>query len=261
MKVLIRGAGEMASAVACRLHDAQQLVALTELARPLCVRRRVSFADAVHAGVAQVAGLEALRVDDPSQFAAVQAAGQIPLLIDDALRCLDVYGPDVLVDAILAKKNYGTRIGLAPIVVALGPGFRAGLDADAVVETQRGPTLGHVLYEGLPVADTAIPAEVDGHGAARVLRAPIAGEVEPLCEIGQPVEPGQLVARVSGEPVHCQIGGVLRGMAGPGTMLMAGQKLGDVDPRGEAGACGAISDKAQAIADGVWQAIQQLRDD
>lgn len=253
--VLVRGAGDMASGTAWRLARAGFPVALTELPEPLVVRRGVSFAEAVHQGEAVVEGQRARRAKDAEEARQLLSQGILPVLVDPQGRCRQELQPAVLVDAILAKRNLGTSLSHAPLVVALGPGFTAGLDCHAVVETQRGHWLGRVHWRGSAAADTGLPEEVMGRGPERVLRAPADGRLEPVRQIGQRVEEGDLLARVAGVEIRAPFAGVLRGLVREGTRVRAGMKVGDVDPRSDPRCCWTISDKSLAVAGGVLEAI------
>jgi xanthine dehydrogenase accessory factor len=255
LRVLIRGAGEMASGVAWRLFQSHFQVLLTEIPRPLAVRRGVSFCEAVYEGRQSVEGVEAILIQDPEECAAVWRSDRIPLLVDpDRSRAL-MLKPEVLVDAILAKKNLGTRITDAPLVIGLGPGFRAGIDSHLVVETQRGHNLGRLYTQGEAEPDTGIPGTVGGISGERVLRAPVAGILKSLKAIGDRVEAREVVAEVDGIPVPSRIPGILRGLIRSGTPVTAGLKIGDVDPRGIPLYNQTISEKARAIAGAVLEGI------
>jgi xanthine dehydrogenase accessory factor len=253
---LIKGAGDLATGVGLRLFRAGFAVVHTEVARPTMVRRTVSFAEAVYEGSYQVEELEAVLVEGAEAAAAVLGAGRrVPVLVDPEADCREVLSPLVLVDAIVAKRNLGTARADAPTVIALGPGFVAGQDCHAVVETMRGHTLGRVIWRGQALPNTGVPGEVGGRGSERVLRAPDAGLLEHRASIGDRVSAGQAVAEVSGRPVLSALDGVLRGLARPGLAVHEGMKIGDVDPRAEAAHCFTVSDKALAIAGGVLEAV------
>lgn len=255
LTVVLRGAGEMASGVAWRLFQAHFRVLLTEIPQPLAVRRGVSFCDAVYQGRQTVEGVEAVLLGRPEDAVGVWRSRRIPLLVDPALsQCLRLK-PEVLVDAILAKKNLGTRITQAPLVIALGPGFRAGIDAHYVVETQRGHNLGRLYSEGEAEPDTGVPGTIGGFSGERVLRAPAPGILRALKEIGDAVEAREVVAEVEGIPVPARIQGILRGLIRNGTPVTAGLKIGDVDPRGNPLYVRTISEKARAIAGAVLEGI------
>jgi len=253
--ILIRGAGEMASAVAVCLHSVGLRVVLTEVERPLSIRRAVAFSDAVFDGSACGEGVPARRAGGPAAALDILAGGDIALLVDPEARCASELRPAALIDAILAKRNLGTHLGAAPIVIALGPGFCAGRDAHAVVETNRGHDLGHIIWQGPAQADTGVPGDVLGHGAARVLRAPAAGPIHWQARIGDCVAAGQTLGEVAGIPMLAPFAGVLRGAIREGLTVSAGLKVGDVDPRGDPRAAFTISDKARAIAGSTLLAL------
>lgn len=259
--VLVKGAGELASGVAWRLFRSGFPVVMTEAAQPLCVRRSVAFCDALFEGACTVEGVTARLAADPSDATLALRDGVIPVLIDPEAASRTWLRPRAVVDAIMAKRNLGTALTDAPAVVALGPGFTAGLDCHAVVETQRGHWLGRVYYEGGAIPDTGIPAQRGGHGADRVVRAPSSGlfATAPGRRIGDLVEPGALLGHVGATPVESAIGGLLRGLIRDGTPVTAGLKIGDVDPVTEAERCFTLSDKALAVAGGVLEALLVLK--
>jgi xanthine dehydrogenase accessory factor len=256
--VVIKGAGDLASGVAARLYRCRFPVIMTELPNPLMVRRTVAFGEAVYENEVTVEGIRACRVDDIGAARRVLAQGAIPVLVDPEARCVAGLAPTVLVDAIMAKHNTGTALTDAPIVIGLGPGFTAGVDCHAVIETNRGHCLGRAIYEGGAEPDTGHPGSVGGKTKQRILRASVSGTVEGLIAIGQPVTKGQVVARVQGRPVRAGTAGVLRGLVRSGTQVSRGTKIGDVDPRADPAHCYLISEKALAIAGGVLEAILHL---
>ena len=199
-----------------------------------------------------------LRDAAPEDAAAILAAGEIPVLADPEAKCRTALRPDVVVDAILAKKNLGTRITDAPCVIGVGPGFTAGEDCHAAVETMRGHTLGRALYHGSPLPNTNIPGLIGGFAGERVLRAPADGIFVQKLEIGASVHTGDVAGTVNGVPMLCQIDGMLRGILPDGTPVTRGMKSGDVDPRGKREYCDLVSDKALAIGGGVLEAILSL---
>jgi len=253
--IVIKGAGDLATGVAYRLHQAGFPLVMTELPQPLVVRRAVAFAEAVYAGWTRVEGVVARRVADPTEALEVALQGEIPVLVDAEAACLRTLAPLVLVDAIMAKRNTGTRITDAPLVIALGPGFVAGRDCHAVVETNRGHWLGRVYWSGSAQADTGKPAPVAGYGADRVLRAPCEGIVETFCQIGDRVRQGQRVAAVAGQEVVAPFDGVVRGLIHAGLSVWAGLKIGDIDPRAQREHCFTLSDKSLAVGGGVLEAV------
>jgi xanthine dehydrogenase accessory factor len=254
-RVVVRGGGEMASAASRLLFLSGFPVAILELERPLAVRRSVCFAEAVVAGTAQVEGVACRRVD-PSQVSTVLDDGTfVPVLVDPDGSSLAVLRPAVLIDGRMAKRNLGTRIGDARFVIGLGPGFVAGKDVHAVVETQRGPELGRVRWTGAAETDTMVPAAVQGYAERRVLRAPRAGVFRGEKRIGEVVMPGARLGTVEGEPVMAGIPGLLRGLVADGVAVERGDKIGDIDPRGPLIDPTRISDKGRAVAAGVLEAV------
>jgi xanthine dehydrogenase accessory factor len=254
--VLIKGAGDLATGVALRLHRAGFPLVMTEVAAPLAVRRTVAFAQAVYDGRWTVEGVTAQRAA-AEEAPALLAAGKIPVVVDPAAACRQVLQPAVIVDAIMAKQNTGTQRDDAPQVVALGPGFVAGGDCHAVIETQRGHYLGRVLWQGAAIPNTGTPGELPGVGgkASRVLRAPVAGHVQPHKAIGDSVAEGALIATVGAAEIRAPFPGILRGLIHPAVHVPAGLKIGDLDPRADRAYCFTVSDKALAIGGGVIEAI------
>ena len=255
MLVLIRGAGDLATGIALRLFRSHLCVVMTDLPQPTAIRRTVCFSQAILYGSYQVEDVTAELAATEADVRHILADGNIPVLADPQAQCRAWLRPDVLVDAILAKKNLGTHITDAPVVVAVGPGFTAGADCHAAVETMRGHTLGRVLYEGSPLPNTGVPGVIAGYAAERVLRAPAAGVFEPKLEIGAQVKKGDVAAVVDGKPMLCSIDGCLRGLMQEGAVVFEGMKCGDVDPRGIPDNCTTASDKAIAVGGGVLEAI------
>ncbi len=256
--LVIKGAGDLATGVAYRLHRIGFSVVMTELAQPTVVRRYVSFAQAVFDGVATIEGVRARLVPTPGAALAATRDGDVAVLVDPQAHAVETLRPAALVDAIMAKRNTGTGIGDAPVVVALGPGFRAGVDAHAVIETNRGHRLGRVLLRGEAEPDTGVPAPVGGRGAERVLRAPADGLFIGVGEIGDRVAPDEVLGYVGGEAVRSPFDGCLRGLIQTGVPVRRGMKVGDVDPRATREHCFTISDKALAIGGGVLEAVLAL---
>jgi xanthine dehydrogenase accessory factor len=255
---LIKGAGDLATGVALRLLRSGFAVVMTDLPRPTVIRSTVAFAEAVYADRVIVEGVEAVRVAPGDDLSDLLRRGAVPVVVDPDASVRHVLHPDLLVDAVIAKRNTGTRIDDAPAVVALGPGFRAGRDVHAVIETQRGHTLGRVIRDGEALADTGVPGEVGGFAAERVLRAPRAGAFHGLRQIGDRVARGDVVAEVDGEPVRSTLDGVLRGLLHSGLPVTPGYKVGDVDPRAAREHCFLVSDKALSVAGGVLEAACAL---
>ena len=258
MKVLIRGAGDIASGIALRLHRAGMQVVMTDLPAPTAIRRTVCFSQAILLGEMTVEDVTARRADSVEEAESLLRRGLIPVLADPDCACRAQLRPDALVDAILAKRNLGTKIDDAPVVVGIGPGFTAGEDCHAVVETMRGHTLGRVIYRGSALPNTNIPGLIGGYAGERVLRAPADGILHQLADIGATVAEGDVVATVEGQPMRCTISGVLRGILPEGTPVFRGMKAGDVDPRGKREYCDTVSDKALAVGGGVLEAVLAL---
>ena len=272
--ILLRGGGDLATGVAYRLHKAGFPIVVLELADPLVVRRRVALATAVREGHITVEDLRAVRVDSLDEALQLAATGTIPILVAPDLPAALLNPPPAtrhspllnsslvtrhssltLIDARMAKRNLGTTIDQAPLVIALGPGYTAGVDCHAVIETNRGHRLGRVIWHGAAEANTGTPGIVAGKGAERVLRAPAAGVVQWRKEIGDRVRQGEVLGEVAGQAVVAPFDGVARGLIAPGTHVPAGLKIGDVDPRGDVATCFTISEKALAIGGGVVEAV------
>lgn len=256
LKVLIKGAGEQASGTAHRLSRCGMRVVMTDRDRPSAVRRRVSFASALYDGGVMVEGvagrawsmdgLVGLRNFDWSH---------LPVFPDPDDRLRVHWRPDVIIDARILKRNLDNAMDQAPLVMGYGPGLEAGLHVHAVVETNRGHDLGRIITRGMATADTGVPGSIAGVSEGRVLRAPCEGELAVLRDIGELVEAGEELARVAGSSVRAGVGGMVRGMAHPGLIVVRGQKLGDVDPRRDARACHTISDKARTISGAALEHI------
>ena len=254
MKILIRGAGDLATGIASRLYRAGHHILMTEIPTPLTVRRSVAFSRAVCEGRAQVEDMTAVLAEDRTAAERVLSEGDIAVLVDETASCRSWYRPDVVVDAILAKKNLGTRITDAPFVIGVGPGFTAGVDCHCVVETKRGHTLGSVIQKGSAIPNTGVPGNVGGYTTERLIRAEGDGMLEPKACIGDFVQKGQVVAVTGGIPVYAQMSGILRGMLQGGVNVWRGLKIGDIDARAERSHCETISDKARAVGGGVLEA-------
>ncbi len=255
-RILIKGAGEMASAVAHRLHMANmKRICMIDLENPLAVRRTVSFCPALESGQTMVEGVAARSGASMTELDAIWAQGHIGVVLADRWHQAPFFFPDVLIDAILAKRNLGTEISQAGQVIALGPGFFAGRDAHLVIETNRGHDLGRIIENGSAAPNTGIPGSIAGFAAERVLRAPVDGVFDATKEIGDKVRKGEIVGRIGAVEVSAPLDGVVRGLIRGNTLVSAGLKIGDIDPRGDASYCHTISDKARAIAGAVLEAV------
>ncbi len=255
LKVLIRGGGEMASGIAHRLHCCHMKVIITEVASPTAVRRTVAFAEAVFEGHQIIEGVTARLAQSNADVEAAWNRGEIPVVVDPQAAVRRRINPAVIIDAIMAKRNCGTKLVDAPLVIGIGPGFSAGVNVHAVVESNRGYRLGRVIRQGEAEPDTGVPAAVAGHALERVLRVPKNGVFRALRAIGDVVDAGEKVGEVAGEMISAPIPGLIRGMIRTGVQVKLGMKAGDIDPRLERGYCYEISDKARAIAGGVLEAI------
>jgi xanthine dehydrogenase accessory factor len=249
---VIRGAGDLATGIAWRLTRAGWPVIACELPEPLTVRRTVALSTAVSDGSIDVEGMRGVRADDIEHAIRLAHEGVVGVLVSPELPAV---AADVVVDARLAKRNIDTTIDDAPLVIGVGPGFVAGDDCHAVVETMRGHHLGRVLWEGGAEPDTGTPGIVAGRGAERVLRSPASGSCDWQVDIGDLVSEGEQIGAVAGSGIAAPFDGVVRGLVAPGMKVIAGQKVGDVDPRGASAACDEISDKALAVGGGVTEAV------
>ncbi len=258
--IVVKSAGEMASAIAWRLYMANlRRICMLDLDRPLCVRRQVSFCTALESGAAVVEGVRAVAARDWGEIEAAWETQSIPVVSTTDWEQIDAKTPvpDVLIDAILAKRNLGTRNDEARLVIALGPGFTAGVDCHLVIETNRGHDLGRIIASGSAEPNTGVPGDIAGHTDERVLRAPAAGIFESQRAIGDSVYRNDVIGQVAGQPVAARLDGMLRGLIRPGTAVTAGLKLGDIDPRAKREHCHTISDKARAIAGAVLEAVMR----
>jgi xanthine dehydrogenase accessory factor len=253
--ILIRGAGEIASGVAHRLASCRFKVCMTETSNPQAVRREVAFSEAIFDSEKEVEGLTAKMVESADHISEIWREGKIPILIDPEAKVKDFLKTDVLIDATLAKKNLGTKISDAPLVIGLGPGFHAGKDVHLVIETNRGHNLGRIIADGEAEPNTGIPGSIAGYTEERVIRAPKDGEFKALKKIGDGISANEKVGMIGNLEVRSRITGVIRGLIRDGTEVWKGMKLGDVDPRGIKDYCYTISDKARTISGGVLQAI------
>lgn len=258
--ILVRGGGDLASGVIYRFHRAGIQVIVTELPQPLVVRRLVSFAETVFRGEFEVEGVPARLADSPRHALTLSSQGVVPVLIDPPADCRHAISPLVLVDARLAKKAPDLGLQAASLVIGLGPGFIAGVNCHAAIETNRGHRLGRVIWDGSPQADTGVPEAVARFQAERVLRAPASGKLSEYAEIGSHIEQGQLVAKVAGQPVIAPFAGVLRGLVHPSLEVQRGMKIGDLDPRDDPLFCRTISEKSLAVGGGVLEAILSCPD-
>lgn len=257
--IVIKGAGDLASGAAVRLAHCGFAIVMTDLCHPTSIRRSVCFSEAILKGTFTVEDVMAEYATTVDDIPSIHSRSHIAVLADPEANCIRKLRPEVVVDAILAKRNLGTQITDAPIVIALGPGFTAGVDCHAVIETMRGHDLGRVILNGSAEPNTGIPGNISGFTTERVLRAPKDGIFTEIRHIGDIVEKSETVAAVDGEPIPAPISGVIRGLLSTGTPVHCGMKSGDIDPRAVPSHCCTVSDKARAIGGGVLEAILMLR--
>ena len=260
MKILIRGAGDLATGIAHRLKRCGHDILMTDVAVPTTVRRTVAFSRAVYEGTAEVEGIGAVLVKDIEEAERVILSDRIPVIVDPEAAIREVFRPDVVVDAIIAKKNTGTKITDAGLVIGVGPGFTAGEDCHCVVETKRGHYLGRTIYHGSAIPNTGVPGEIGGYSIERIIRAGAEGEFRPIRQIGEKVLEGDIVAESGGVPIKALMPGIIRGMLQEGVHVKPGMKCGDIDVRCEVSHCYTISDKARAIGGGVLEAVSRYEE-
>lgn len=253
--VLIRGGGEVASGVAHKLARAHFRVCMTETSQPLAVSRGVAFCEAIYDGEKEVEGIIAQRIESPSQIAEVWQKDKLPIIVDPDARLKNTLKPTVLVDALMAKKNLGTKLSDAPLVIGLGPGFQAKKDVHIVVETNNSERLGRVITAGAAEANTGIPVAIGGLTHERALHSSRDGLFQTDREIGEMVSAGEVVASVAGKPVRVEIAGIIRALLRNETAVKKGTKLGEIDPSGDKEAAYTIRPRVRAIAGGVLEAI------
>ena len=245
--VVIRGAGDIASGVALRLYHAGFKVIMLEVEKPTVIRCTVAFAQAVFDGEMTVEGVTARLATSSAEAMKLTERGFIPVMVDPACSLLDELKPLCVVDAILAKQNLGTRADMAPVTIALGPGFTAGKDCHAVIETNRGHWLGQVIYSGCAQENTGVPGNIMGHTTRRVIRAPAAGIMRSNVKLGDLVKEGDVIAWIGEHEIKAPLTGMVRGLLNDGLAVVGGFKIGDIDPRGETADFTSVSDKARAI--------------
>lgn len=254
-KIWIRGAGDLATGIALRLYRSGFDIIMSDIAVPTTVRRTVAFSPAVYTGEASVEGITGKLCENISMIDAVIESGCIPVIVDPSGEIMKEYKPDIIVDAIIAKTNIGTKISDAEIVIGVGPGFEAGVDCHAVVETKRGHNLGRVIWSGSAYPNTGVPGNIGGYTVERIIRATADGVFRAKVNIGDFVKAGDLLAYCDETPVYANIDGIVRGLLQDGVKVKKGMKSGDVDPRAEKEYCFSVSDKASAIGGGVLEAI------
>lgn len=253
--VCIRGGGDLGSGAALRLHRAGMLVVICELPAPLVVRRSVAFAEAIYAGVIEVEGVTAVRAETRPEIESALENGIIPVVPDPEMKLLEWLKADCIVDARLLKKSLEPLILETPLVIGLGPGFRAGIDCHAVVETKRGASLGRVYWQGSSEPDSGVPEMVMGFVEERVLRAPADGIFSSAVKIGDQVVKGTPLGDVDGHAVYASFDAIIRGLIADQVQVKRGMKIGDLDPRMDERLVEWVSDKALAVGGGVLEAV------
>ncbi|SJZ33414.1 selenium-dependent molybdenum cofactor biosynthesis protein YqeB [Selenihalanaerobacter shriftii] len=257
-KVVVRGAGDLATGVIYNLYQAGFQVVATEVEEPLVVRRTVSLAEAVYQGEYKVENIIAKKTEDFDKIEKILERSQVPVIVDPKAEIINYFKPDVVVDAIMAKKNLGTQINDAEIVIGLGPGFTAKKDVDAVIETARGHDLGRIIYKGQTKPNTGLPGKIKGYSKKRVFKSPDNGKFTSPRKIGDEISVGEIFGYVGDMVIESKINGVIRGLLKSGIKVKEGVKLGDVDPRSIKDNCYTISDKARAIGGAVVTSILSL---
>lgn len=254
--IMVRGGGDLATGTIHCLHQCGYPVIVLEIEKPTAIRRSVAFSEAMYDGEATVEGVTARRVENLDEILQCWWNGMIPVIRDETASWVSRIKPVVFVDAAIAKRNLGTTMEMAPLVIGLGPGFTAGKDVHLVIETKRGHRLGRIIREGAAIANTGIPGIIGGYGKERVIHSPAAGQFKAIAHIGDVVAKGDLIAHVGEVPVTASLDGVLRGILRDGLMVPEHFKIADIDPRlSERENCFTISDKARTIAGGVLQAV------
>lgn len=255
LTIAILGAGEMATGIAHRLYSSNfTRIIMSDIAAPIAVRRKVSFCEAVYEGMMTVEGIQGVLIPDLSQLYEVWDRSHIGIIVDGEASFVTELKPDVVVDATMMKRSKGSIKAIAPLVIGVGPGFRAPDQVHVVVESNRGHDMGRVIYDGEAEPFSGIPGVISGFTSERVLRAPHDGKVRTVKDIGDAVNSGDLVLYVDDTPVYARVNGVVRGLIRPIT-VPKNEKVGDVDPRGTEVNCRTISEKARALAGGVLEAI------
>ena len=258
MLVVIRGAGDLATGIALRLHRAGYQIVMTDLPAPTSIRRTGCFSEAIRLGEMTVEDISARKAETPEEALTLAQSGVVAVLADPAGACIPALRPGAVVDAILAKQNLGTRADMAPVTIALGPGFTAGKDCHAVIETNRGHWLGQVIYSGCAQENTGVPGNIMGHTTRRVIRAPAAGIMRSNVKLGDLVKEGDVIAWIGEHEIKAPLTGMVRGLLNDGLAVVGGFKIGDIDPRGETADFTSVSDKARAIGGGVLEALMML---
>ena len=257
--VIVRGGGDLASGTINRLHNMGFKVLVLEIEKPNFIRRKVCYGQAVYEKEFLLEGIVSERADNLDEIKNIWADGRIPVYIDSQMEIVSKIKPIAVIDAIIAKKNLGMRKGIAPITIALGPGFEAGKNVDVVIETQRAHNLGRIIFEGFAAENTGVPGIIKGYGKERVIHAPASGKLKIVHDIGSIVQKDEIIAYIDSVPVYASLTGLIRGMIREGSIVEKGLKISDIDPREEElKNCYTISDKARTISGGVAEALFYL---
>lgn len=255
LTILIRGAGEVASAAAHRLARSRFKVCLTDIPVPLAVHRGTTFCEAIFEDEKTVEGITAKLVKSFNRIPSIWKEGKIPIVVDPDIKVKDYLHPQILIDATMLKKNLGINMNQAPLVIGIGPGFTAGKDVHAVVESYHNENLGKVILQGSAEKNTGIPLSIGGYTFERALHAPIDGKFVALIELGEEVAAGDVIGHVGDQPLEAEIGGLLRAILRSDIHVEKGTKLAEIDPEGTVEVCYTIRAKMRAIAGGVLEAI------
>lgn len=257
--VAIRGGGDIATGIAYKLYKSGFNIVILEAEKPLSIRRKVSFSEAIYEGEAVVEGVKSVYVQDINDVGIEIKKGNIPVLVDRSAESIKLLRPEIVVDAIIAKKNLGTNRSFAPITIGIGPKFVAGLDVDLVIESMRGHCLGTIIEKGESQSNTGIPGSIMGFTEERVIRAVEDGIISNLVDIGDHVEKGDRLAKINDKYVYATISGIVRGLIRDGLYVEKGLKIGDVDPRDIREYAFTISDKARTIGGSVLEGILYMQ--
>lgn len=254
--IIVRGGGDIASGTINRLHNMGFRVLVLEISKPNFIRRKVCYGEAVYEGEFSLEGTVSKLACSLEEIHSIWEEKKIPVYIDPEMKILEKLSPDVIIDGILAKKNLGMSKELAPVTIGLGPGFEAGKNVHAVIETNRGHNLGRIIYEGKAAENTGIPGIIQGYGKERVIYASAEGILKTVHDIGDVVQKDEIIAYIGTEPVKASLTGLIRGMIREGSFVKKGLKISDIDPReDQLENCYTISDKARTISGGAVEAV------
>lgn len=258
--IVVRGGGDIATGIICRLQNVGFKVIILEVERPTAIRRNVALSEAVYEGQCTVEGVTAVKVDDINECERVWSNKCVPVLIDQEMVTLKSIKGHCLIDSTVSKINRDITKDLAPVVIGVGPGFTAGVDVDAVIETKRGHDLGRIIYDGKAAKNTGVPGDIGGFTRERVIHALVAGKWQAIVSIGQTVQKGQQLGCIGDTAVEAGLSGLVRGLMRSGHIVSEGMKIGDIDPRNNIeDALNTISDKARCISGSVLEAILVLQ--